>query len=49
MSARPQRASIALNEARPLWQSLLIFLVPLMLSNVLQALGQTANSAYLAG
>ncbi len=47
MSARPQRASIALSEERPLWQSLLIFLVPLMLSNVLQALGQTANSAYL--
>ncbi len=47
MSARSQRGSIALSDARPLWQSLLIFLVPLMLSNVLQALGQTANSAYL--
>jgi len=47
VSARPQRASIALSETRPLWQSLVIFLIPLMLSNVLQALGQTANSAYL--
>jgi putative MATE family efflux protein len=41
------RRSIALDESRPLWQSLAIFLVPLMLSNVLQSLGQTANSIYL--
>jgi putative MATE family efflux protein len=41
------RASIALNDTRPIWQSLGIFLVPLMLSNILQALGQTANSVYL--
>jgi putative MATE family efflux protein len=47
MSSVPQRRSIALNDARPIWQSLLIFLVPLMLSNVLQSLGQTANSVYL--
>ena len=47
MSARPGRSSIALNDARPIWQSLGIFLVPLMLSNVLQSLGQTANSIYL--
>ncbi len=38
---------IALDESRPLWQSLGIFLLPLMLSNVLQSLGQTANSVYL--
>ena len=47
MSAPAQRRSIALSDSRPLWQSLLIFLIPLMLSNVLQSLGQTANSIYL--
>ncbi len=47
MSAKPARASIALSDARPVWQSLAIFLLPLMLSNVLQSLGQTANSIYL--
>ncbi len=47
MSARAARGSIALSDARPIWQSLAIFLVPLMLSNVLQSLGQTANSVYL--
>jgi putative MATE family efflux protein len=41
------RRSIALDESRPLWRSLAIFLIPLMLSNVLQSLGQTANSVYL--
>jgi len=41
------RRSIALDESRRLWQSLGIFLVPLMLSNVLQSAGQTANSVYL--
>lgn len=46
MSAAP-RASIALDDARPIWRSMLVFLVPLMLSNVLQSLGQTANSIYL--
>ena len=47
MSASAPRRSIALSDTRPLWQSMLIFLVPLMLSNVLQSLGQTANSIYL--
>ncbi|MDQ2857191.1 MAG: MATE family efflux transporter [Candidatus Eremiobacteraeota bacterium] len=41
------RESIALSDVRPIWQSLAIFLLPLMLSNVLQSLGQTANSVYL--
>ncbi|GAC1307503.1 MAG: MATE family efflux transporter [Vulcanimicrobiaceae bacterium] len=45
-AARP-RLSIALDESRPLWQSLGTFLLPLMLSNLLQSLGQTANSVYL--
>jgi putative MATE family efflux protein len=42
-----RRGSIALSDARPIWQSLLIFLIPLMLSNVLQSVGQTANAVYL--
>jgi putative MATE family efflux protein len=46
-SGLPARRSIALNDTRPIWQSLAIFLMPLMLSNVLQSLGQTANSIYL--
>ena len=47
MNAPARRASIALDDSRPIWQSLGIFLIPLMLSNVLQSLGQTANSVYL--
>jgi putative MATE family efflux protein len=47
LSTAPRRASPALSDARPIWQSLLIFLVPLMLSNVLQSLGSTLNSIYL--
>jgi putative MATE family efflux protein len=46
MSVRA-RASIALSDSRPIWQSLAIFLGPLMLSNILQSLSQTANSVYL--
>jgi putative MATE family efflux protein len=47
VSAAPAARSIALDDARPIWQSMAIFLVPLMLSNVLQSLSQTANSIYL--
>ena len=47
MSARVAPRSIALDDSRPIWQSLAIFLGPLMLSNVLQSLSQTANSVYL--
>jgi putative MATE family efflux protein len=32
---------------RPLWQRFLIFLVPLMLSNILQSLSGTVNSIYI--
>ncbi|GAC1441383.1 MAG: MATE family efflux transporter [Vulcanimicrobiaceae bacterium] len=48
-AARPgnERASIALSDARPIWQSLGMFLMPLMLSNVLQSLLQTANGIYI--
>ena len=33
--------------ARPLWQRFLFFLLPLMLSNILQSLSGTANSIYI--
>jgi putative MATE family efflux protein len=46
-SGAGRRPSIALNDARSIWQSLGLFLIPLMLSNLLQSLGQTANSIYL--
>jgi putative MATE family efflux protein len=39
--------ALPLDDSRPIWQLLLIFLIPLMLSNVLQSLSQTANSIYL--
>ena len=39
--------ALPLDDSRPIWQTLLIFLIPLMLSNVLQSLSQTANSIYL--
>jgi putative MATE family efflux protein len=46
-AAAPARRSIALDDSKPIWQSLGIFLIPLMLSNVLQAVGQSANAVYL--
>lgn len=46
-NALTARGSIALSDTRPIWQSLGIFLIPLMLSNILQSLGQTANGIYL--
>lgn len=33
--------------SRPLWQRFLVFLVPLMLSNILQSLSGTINSVYI--
>src|SRR5579864_2778610 len=36
-----------LDDKRPIWQQLAIFLVPLMLSSVLQSLSATMNSIYL--
>lgn len=35
------------HDTRPMWQTLALFLVPLMLSNVLQAAGQTFNSIFV--
>ncbi len=32
---------------RPLWQRFLLFLVPLMLSNILQAMSGTINNIYV--
>jgi len=33
--------------SRPLWQRFLVFLLPLMLSNILQSLSGTINSVYI--
>ncbi|HMD01484.1 MAG TPA: MATE family efflux transporter, partial [Candidatus Baltobacteraceae bacterium] len=46
MRPQPTRA-LPLDDSRPIWQLLLVFLVPLMLSNVLQSLSATANSIFL--
>lgn len=35
------------NVQRPLWQRFLVFLIPLMLSNILQSLSGTINSVYV--
>ena len=43
----PSARSLPLDDSRPIWQLLLVFLIPLMLSNVLQSLGATANAIYL--
>ncbi len=39
--------SLPLDESRPIWRLLLAFLIPLMLSNLLQSLGATANAIYV--
>lgn len=44
---RAAGAGIALDDSRPIWQSLVIFLIPLLLSNWLQSLGQSINYIYL--
>jgi putative MATE family efflux protein len=36
-----------IDDTRPIWRTLLVFLVPLMLSNVLQSASATFNSIYL--
>ncbi len=41
------RNRATLDNTRPIWQALLVFLVPLMLSNVLQSASATFNSIYL--
>src|SRR5579863_7956391 len=44
---RQTRRPSPLDDSRPMWQSLLVFLVPLMLSNALQSLSQTIGFIYL--
>jgi putative MATE family efflux protein len=38
---------LALDDSRPVWRSMLVFLVPLMLSNILQSASGTIGSIYL--
>ena len=38
---------VALDDSKPIWQSLGVFLIPLMLSNILQSIGGTLNSIFL--
>lgn len=38
---------LALDDSRPVWRSMLVFLVPLMLSNILQSATGTIGSIYL--
>jgi putative MATE family efflux protein len=42
-----QQRGAVLDDSRPLWRTLLVFLVPLMLSNILQAASGTITSIYL--
>src|SRR5579875_466166 len=42
-----QRRRLALDDSRPIWRSMLVFLVPLMVSNVLQSASATLSSIYL--
>ena len=42
-----QRRGIALNDDTPIWRTMLVFLVPLMLSNILQAASGTFTSIFL--
>jgi putative MATE family efflux protein len=36
-----------MDDSRPIWQTIGLFLIPLMLSNILQSLSATANSIYI--
>src|ERR1700736_2746327 len=42
-----QQRRLVLDDARPIWRSMATFLIPLMLSNVLQSASGTLNSIYL--
>ena len=53
-NAKPSQPSAVANSevappapARPLWKSMLVFLIPMMASNMLQALSGTVNNMYL--
>ena len=45
--AVPRRGVNIFEEGKPMWQILLVFLVPLMLSNVLQSASQTMASIWI--
>ena len=45
-SGMQQRRS-ALDDSKPIWRTMLVFLVPVMLSNILQSASATFNSIYL--
>ena len=47
ISAVTQQRRLALDDSRPIWRSMLVFLVPVMLSNILQSASATFNSIYL--
>jgi putative MATE family efflux protein len=42
-----QRRGNVIDDSKPIWRSMIVFLVPLMLSNVLQSASATLNSIYL--
>jgi putative MATE family efflux protein len=42
-----QRRGIALDDTTPIWRTMLVFLIPLMLANILQAAQGTFSSIYL--
>jgi putative MATE family efflux protein len=42
-----RRGSFALDDNVPVWRSMVVFLIPLMLSNILQSAAQTFTSIYL--
>ena len=47
ISAGMQQRRLALDDSRPIWRAMLVFLVPVMLSNILQSASATFNSIYL--
>jgi putative MATE family efflux protein len=42
-----QRRGPTIDYSKPIWRSLIVFLIPLMLSNILQSASATLNSIYL--
>jgi putative MATE family efflux protein len=46
-SRRMQRRGPVIDDSRPIWRTMGVFLIPLMLSNVLQSISQTLNSIFL--
>jgi len=47
ISSRMQQRRLALDDSKPIWRAMLVFLVPVMLSNILQSASATFNSIYL--